>query len=251
MLIKPIKTRKLLPPKDDLFGAMRAAIKRIPERSILLVTSKVVSIGEGRCIAIESAGDKDRLIMHEADYYLPRDKKTPWVMHTMKHNLFIPTAGIDESNGNGFYILWPNSPKRSAKRIYDWIKKIYGTKEFGVVITDSRSAFLRRGVLGISLSHYGFIPLKDYRKTSDLFGRELHVAQTNIPDALASAGVLTMGEGNEQTPLALATDIAFVRFSEKSPRTRRLFSSFEVSPKEDLYAPLFSHIRWRKGGQKK
>ena len=247
MIIKPIKTRKLLPPEDDLFAALRHAVKRVPERSILAITSKIVSIGEGRCVPVESVADKDKLIISEAEYYLPRDEKTPWVMHTMKHNLLIPTAGIDESNANGFYILWPKDPQRSAKRIYDWVKKTYGAKEFGVVITDSHSLPLRRGVMGISLGHCGFAPLKDYRDTQDIFGRVLKVTQTNVADGIAAAAVLAMGEGNEQTPAALATDISFVTFAEKPPRSRKQFSSFEVSPKDDLYAPFFSRIKWRKG----
>ena len=48
---------------------------------------------------------------------------------------------------------------------------------------------LRRGVLGISLAHYGFAPLRDYRGTVDLFGRELKMSQTNIADALAAQGI--------------------------------------------------------------
>ena len=248
MIIKPIKTKKLLPPKDDLFAVLRHALKRIPERSIVVVASKIVSIGEGRCVPMDAVADKDNLIVSEAEYYLPRDKKTPWVMHTMKHNLLIPTAGIDESNANGFYILWPKDPKASAKRIYDWLKQTYGATEFGVVITDSHSLPLRRGVMGVSLSHYGFAPLEDYRGTKDIFGRVLKVTQTNIADGLAAAAVLAMGEGNEQTPVALATDVPFVRFSEKLRRTRKQFSSFEVSPKDDLYAPFILKLKWKRGG---
>ena len=248
MIIEPIKTKKLIPPKDDLFAAIRSAIKKIPERSVFVVTSKVVSIHEGRCVPVEDIADKDDLIKAEADFYIPRDKKMPWVMHTIKHNLFIPTAGIDESNANGHYILWPKNPKRSARLIYTWLRATYRLKECGVIITDSRSAFLRRGVLGTSLSHYGFIPLKDYRNTLDLFGRELHVTQSNIPDAIAAASVLAMGEGAEQTPLAIVTGLSSIIFQDKPARTRKQFSSFEISPKDDLYAPLFSGIRWHKGG---
>ena len=250
MLITPIKTKKLFPPQDDLFGAMHQAIKRIPERSILVVTSKVVSVSEGRCIAMEKVSNKDRLIIAEAEYYLPRDKKTPWVMHTLLHNLIIPTAGIDESNANGFYILWPADPKQSAKRIYDWVRKTYKTKEFGILITDSHSIPLRRGVIGISLAHYGFEPLKDYRESLDLFGRPFGFTQTNIADGLAAVAVLAMGEGNEQTPLALVTDIPFVTFGTKQKRSKLLFSSLDVSMKEDLYAPFFARAKWRKGGRK-
>ena len=45
------------------------------------------------------------------------------VMLTIKNNILIPTSGIDESNANGYYILWPEKPFESAKRIYNFIKK--------------------------------------------------------------------------------------------------------------------------------
>ena len=249
MIIKPLKTKILLPPQDDLFRAIRHAVRGVPERSILVVTSKVVSIGEGRCVAEEKIANKDKLIMSEADLYLPRREKTPWVMHTLKHNLFIPTAGIDESNGNGYYILWPRNPRRSAKLLYQWIRKTYHVKECGIVITDSHSVPLRRGVMGISLAHYGFLPLKDYRAMPDLFGRAFGVTQKNIADGLAAAAVLVMGEGAEQTPIALITDVPFIEFREKPFQSKKIFSSLEVPIAEDLYAPLFAGIRWRKGGK--
>lgn len=249
MIIVPIKTKKLFPPRDDIFNAMRMAIKQIPERSILIVTSKIVSIHEGRCLSMEDVADKDKLIMAEADYYVPRDKKMPWVLHTIKHNLFIPTAGIDESNANGFYILWPKNPMRSAREICTWVRRTYGVKNCGVVITDSRSSLLHRGVVGICIAYAGFVPLNDYRGRKDLFGRDFHVSQTNIADGLAAGAVLAMGEGCEQTPMALATDIPFVKFQSRSYKVRKAFSSFEIVMKENLYAPFFNRMKWRKGGR--
>ena len=251
MIITPIKTKKLFPPQDDVFSAIHAAIKKIPERSLLVVTSKVVSIHEGRCIPMENVTDKDKLIIAEADYYLPRDKKTPWVMHTIKHNLLIPTAGIDESNANGFYIVWPKDPMQSARQIYRWARKTYGVKNCGVVITDSRSGLLHRGVIGICLAYAGFAPLNDYRGKKDLFGRDFHVSQTNIADGIAAAAVVAMGEGTEQTPIALITDISFVRFQPRSYTSRKQFSSFAIPMKEDMYAPFFARMKWRKGGMGK
>ncbi len=248
MIIKPIKTKKFIPPQDDMFVAIRSAVKKISEKSIFAITSKVVSIHEGRCVQVESVSDKDKLIMAEADFYLPRDKKNPWVLHTLSHNLLIPTAGIDESNANGFYILWPKDPKRSAREIYAWVRKTYGVKDVGIVITDSHSIPLRRGVMGISLAHYGFAPLNDYRGKKDLFGRDFHVSQTNVADGLAAAAVLAMGEGAEQTPVALITDVEFVVFESKPSGSKKEFSSFEVPVEQDMYAPFFMRMKWRKGG---
>jgi F420-0:gamma-glutamyl ligase len=197
---------------------------------------------------MERYSDKDELTIREADLYLPR-KFVPgaWVMHTMKNNVFIPSAGIDESNAAGYYILWPWDVKRTAKELWSWLRKKYHVKDLGVIITDSHTIPLRRGVLGISLAHYGFEPLKDYRETPDLFGRLLKMTQTNIADGIAAAAVMLMGEGKEGTPLCIIKDVPWVRFVSKPVKSKKSFSSFEIKTKEDLYYPLLSRAPWRKG----
>jgi putative folate metabolism gamma-glutamate ligase len=249
MVIQPIKTGVLKPPKDDLRRAIAASLKSLPEKSILVVTSKVVSIDEGRCVPKDRYPNKDTLTRREADRYLPR-KFVPgaWVMHTLKNNLLIPSAGIDESNAGDYYILWPRNARRSAKELWLWLRRKYRVKEFGIIISDSHTIPLRRGVLGISLAHYGFAPLRDYRDTPDLFGRVLKTSQTNIADGLAAAAVVLMGEGSEQTPLCLIKDIPWVKFVSSPPKATRPFSSFEIKTEEDLYYPLLSRAPWRKGG---
>ena len=249
MIVRAIKTGVLKPPKDDLRRAILASLKTLPEKSILVVTSKVVSIGEGRCIPKDRYPEKDVLTRREADQYLPR-KFVPggWVMHTLKNNVFIPSAGIDESNAADYYILWPRNVSRSAKELWLWLRKKYRVKDLGIIISDSHTIPLRRGVLGISLAHYGFVPLRDYRNTPDLFGRLLKMSQTNIADGLAAAAVVVMGEGSERTPLCLIKDVPWVRFVSSPPKTKKPFSSFEITTKEDLYYPLLSRAPWRKGG---
>ena len=248
MIIRAIKTRVLRPPKDDLFGVIRSAVKRIREKSILVVTSKIVSIGEGRCVPIGSV-DKDALTRREADLYLPRDiVPNQWVMHTIKNNIFIPSAGIDESNADGHYILWPKNPFQSAHCIRAWLKKTYRLKDIGVVISDSHTTAFRRGTVGISIAHAGFQPLHDYRGKPDIFGRKLTMSQLNIADGLAAAGVLAMGEGREQTPLSLISGIAGIIFTEH-PRVSSLpNSSFVITTEEDMYFPLMKRVPWEKGG---
>lgn len=247
MIIKAIKTRILRPPRDDLFSAIKTAVKLIPEQSILVVTSKVVSISEGRCVPIGSI-DKDTLTRREADLYLPRDiVPNQWVMHTIKNNVFIPSAGIDESNAYGYYVLWPRDPYRSARKIRSWLKKTYRLKDVGVVITDSHTMAFRRGTLGISIAFAGFHPLYDYRGTPDIFGRELKISQLNIADGIAASGVLVMGEGKEQTPMALATDMKNIEFTDRPRTSSRPYSSFTITTDEDMYYPLMKRAPWKKG----
>jgi dihydrofolate synthase / folylpolyglutamate synthase len=248
MHIMPIKTRILKPPKDNLFSALQDSLGKVPERSIIAVTSKVVSIGEGRCVAMESI-EKDDLIKQEAEWYLPRmHVPGAFITHTIKHGMVVGSAGIDASNANGYYILWPKDPHASARLIHEWLTKTYGVSDVGVIITDSHSTPSHRGVVGIALGHYGFLPLRDYRGHDDIFGRPLSVTMANIPDGLAAAAVAVMGEGAETTPIALITDIPHVLFSDEQAKKEDVCPSFEVPFAEDTFAPFFKNIPWEKGG---
>jgi F420-0:gamma-glutamyl ligase len=250
MKIKSVKTRPVLPPKDDILGFIGDALSKenIKEKSIIVVTSKIVAIGQGRCVKMDSVKDKDDLIKKEADCYLDR-KEAPnkWVMLTIKNNILIPTAGIDESNGNGHYILWPENPFEAAREIHGFIKKKFGLKELGVIISDSHTTPLRLGVGGIALSHFGFKHLRDYVGSKDIFGRPMKMSKSNIADSIADAAVLVMGECAEQTTLAIVEDIGFVNFDYVSGSKDPL----EIEPENDLYAPLLKAVNWRKGGSPK
>ena len=249
MNIQTIKTRVLVPPKDNLWEVLEQSLPKLKENTILTITSKIISICEGRCIPIKDIKKKDSLIKKESYKYLPRDLITGgWVMHTLTQNLLIPTAGIDESNAHEHYILWPKDPKASAKKIHAWLRKKYHIKNVGVIITDSHSVVLRRGTVGISLANYGFKPINDYRHTKDLFDRNLKITQSNIADGLAASAVVCQGEGNEQTPIAIISDVPFVSFTSGQWKPKENFSSYEVPPEEDLYFQLLKDLPWKRGG---
>jgi coenzyme F420-0:L-glutamate ligase len=251
MNVHAIKTRKLLPPKDDLWEVLEHSLPQLQEDTVVAISSKVVSIGEGRCVPAADVTDKDELIVREADRYLDR-KHVPggWVLHTITHGVFTPSAGIDSSNGADHYILWPEDPARSAAELWKGLRRRHGVRRLGVILTDSRSIPLRRGVVGYALGFHGFQPLRDYRGTRDLFGRKLRSSQSNVADALASAAVLEMGEGREQTPVAVITDISGIRFTQRAPRPPaegdRLFTTLQVPLEEDLYAPFLTRVPWTK-----
>ena len=246
MKIVAIKTRKFLPPKDNLEDLL-GVIKSLKENSVVAVTSKVVSITEGRSIPLESSS-KDEIAMKEADKYIPREKAPGGlVLHTIKNNILIASAGVDESNGAGYYILWPKDPQLSAKKIWEYLRKKFNLKNLGVIITDSRLVPLRRGVVGISIGFFGFKPLKDYRKTVDLFGREFRMETSNMPDSLATAAVLEMGEGSESQPIAIITDIPKIEFTDKEFVPQTPDDSFDIPEKEDMFYPFLSSVKWEKG----
>lgn len=245
MQVTAIKTRKFLPPKDDLWDLL-SVIKTLKENSVMAVTSKVVSIGEGRCVPF-SETTKDELAIKEADKYLPRQLSPGgWVLHTIKNNMLIASSGVDESNGANFYILWPKDPQQSVKKIWEFLRKKFKVKNLGVIITDSRLVPLKRGVVGIAIGFYGFKPLRDYRGKKDIFGRVLKMETSNLPDSLATAAVLEMGEGIEQTPLCVITDIPYIKFNSDN-----LNEDLNIPEKEDMFYPFLSSVKWIKGGSGK
>jgi len=238
-----VKTRVMQPPKDDLYGVMDAAMPKLREGDIVLITSKVVSIHQGRCIPVVDVSDKNELIIKEAEAYIPVAKiSNPWgVILTIKQHTLIPTSGIDESNANGHYVLWPRKINETAHEIGQYLKKKHRVKKLGVIITDSHTVPMRWGVVGVSIGFWGFNPLKDYRGAKDLFGRKLKFTQANIPDALSALSVMLMGEGNERVPIVIARDVPGIRFS-----SRNFYRDFVIDPKLDLYAPLLKVFKRRR-----
>jgi len=248
MIVKAIKTRKFIPPKDNLWGLLSTNIKSLKENSVVAVTSKVVAIGEGRCVSNKET-TKDELAIKEADKYLPR-KFSPggWILQTIKNNMLIASSGVDESNGSEYFILWPKDPKSSAKRIWKFLKNKYRIKNLGVIITDSRLVPLRRGVVGISIGFYGFKPLKDYRGKEDIFGRLMRMETSNFPDSLATLAVLEMGEGSECKPIAIISEVPDIEFIQFDFKPKSKDDEFNIPFKEDMFYPFFSSVKWRKGG---
>jgi len=247
MNIQTIHTDQVTDTTGDIFKFLDKHVQTLEEKSVLVVTSKVVSICEGQIVKIGSV-NKDTLIENEAEYYLPHTKSKYDVTLTINHNLLVPTAGIDESNGNGYYILWPKDPQESANRIREYLVKRFSLKHAGVIITDSRSSPLRWGTTGVAISHSGFLALNNYIGKPDIFGRKLTMTKANIADGLAMGAVTVMGEGREQTPLAMITDVPFVQFQKRNPTSEEI-TSLRIDIADDVYAPLLSMADWKKGGK--
>ena len=250
MIVKAIKTRKFYPPKDDLWDLL-SAIKKLNENSVVAVTSKVVAISEGRCVEIKDKL-KDEIAIEEADKYIPREMAPDGlILHTIKNNILVASSGVDESNGANYYILWPKDPDLSAKRIWKYLKQKFQLKNVGIIITDSRLIPLRRGVVGVAISYYGFKPLKDYRGKKDIFGREFKMELSNFPDSLATASVLEMGEGAERKPIAVITDIPDLEFIKKDFKPKDKDDDFNIQEELDMFYPFLSSVSWKKGGSGK
>jgi len=236
----PVKTRIFLPPKDkqdDLLGHL----PQLKEGDIVFITSKVLGITEGRCIKVkdDTLQEKVKLANREANYFIKKPRKSgSYSLITINQGLLIFNSGIDRSNGNGYYILWPKKPVSSAKNIWKYLRKKNQINKLGVIITDSHSMPLRYGTLGISIGHYGIEPLEDMRGTPDLFGHKLRITRMNIVDSLAATSNLYMGEGADGVPLLILRGFKRVKFTNKDTSKK-----LRVAKTVDIYSPLLKDFK--------
>jgi putative folate metabolism gamma-glutamate ligase len=239
-----IHTHKITVRDPSLTALLDRYVPAIEEGAILAITSKIVAITEGRVVPLGQI-DKKSLILREADAVLAPELSKYDVTLTITRGQLVAAAGIDESNADGHFVLWPSDPQRTANSVRAYLRQRFGRQRVGVVITDSKTTPLRVGVTGMALSHSGFAATNDYVGQPDLFGRPLRMTQVNVLDGLATAAVLVMGEGSEQTPLAVLTELPFVAFEDHDPTSGDL-AKLRIPLEDDLYAPLLSGAAWQK-----
>jgi F420-0:gamma-glutamyl ligase len=240
MIIKPIKTR-IFTERENLLTFINQHVKYIPENSILVITSKIVALSEKRTAVVKDKKSKIKLIRAESQTAI----RTKYVWLTIKDNMVMPSAGIDESNANGKLIMLPKDSFTVAKFIWKKLRVEHKLKNLGILITDSHTMPLRAGVIALALGYAGFKGIKSYIGKPDIFGRKFHFSNVNVADSLATAAALTMGEGNEQQPLALIQK-APVIFCKKINKTE-----LYINLQEDMYMPLFSKMPRQKGNAQK
>jgi coenzyme F420-0:L-glutamate ligase len=230
MQIRAIKT-KLFREGAELMPFLFAHLPRLKEGSVVVISSKIVSLSEGRTARLE---DRERLIRASS----AKAVKTKNVWLTVTEGMLMANAGIDESNGNGRLVLLPKDSYKTAARIRSALMKKYGVKKLGVVIADSVVMPMRKGVVGAALGYAGFKGVKDYKGKKDLYGRKFRFASSNIADSLATSAMLEMGEGDERKPLAVIGG-AQVVWSSSVER-------MSVPESVDMFTPLLRSIKRRK-----
>lgn len=250
MIVTSYRTRKIL-PGENFFNVLDSSLPTLKEKDVVVITSKIVSICQRRVVKNDGAVDKGKLIRKEAEMYIEDPSISRFhVTLTIKEGILIANSGIDESNANGFFVLWPKDVFKVAQEMWQHLKKKHRLKQLGVLITDSRLIPLRWGTLGIGLAWCGFEPLKDYIGKPDIFGRHLRVTKQNIIDGLAAAACSVMGEGNEQTPLVVIGDVTFVQFQNRPPTKKEVYA-MRIDLTNDMYAPLIDSAKWKHGGNVK
>ena len=91
MNIKPVKTR-IFRENDDVGLFIRIHIKKIPEKSVLVIASKIVALAEGRALHTAGYARKEKLIREESEQAM----KTKYAWLTVKDGMVMANAGIDE-----------------------------------------------------------------------------------------------------------------------------------------------------------
>lgn len=110
----PVKTRIVHPPKDDITDIIDSL--DVKDGDIIFITSKILGLHEGRTVKT-SETSKENLIHSEAEAsfaYVNSANGFP-INLTITQNILIPAAGIDESNADGYYCLWPKDPDASCR----------------------------------------------------------------------------------------------------------------------------------------
>lgn len=241
MYTSPIKTHRI-GSLESLEEILDRYIIDLRERDVIAITSKIISICQGRFVPKESIS-KYELIRQEADLVLETEKNPYDLYLTIKEGIMIPSAGIDESNADNVYILYPQDIQKTALSIWYHLRKNHLIQHLGVVITDSHTTPMRRGVTGVALGWCGFEPLYSYINKPDVYGKLLRVTQINILDSLATSAVFVMGEGDEQTPFAIIRNAPKISFLDRPPSPEEE-NAVTISMEEDLYAPLLSSTCW-------
>lgn len=232
MKIQSIRTR-VFKEGENLIDFIKANANSLKEGSVIVITSKIVALAEKRTVPYENEQQKAELVKRESTIAVP----TKYVWFSIKDGMVMANAGIDASNADGKLILLPKDSFVSAAELLGILKKQFKLKCLGVLITDSRILPLRAGAVGIAAGYAGFNGIRDYRGQPDIFGRKLVFETMNVADSLSAAAVATMGEGNEQRPLAVIED-AEVEFIDK----RIDPSELKIPLEDDMYKHFFEGL---------
>lgn len=247
MIVKPYKTHQIK-VGDDLYKILDKYLPPLKENSVVAITSKIVSLCQGDVVPNDGSVTKDELVKKEADYFIESNTDTTYgkVFLTRKNGHIAFNAGIDESNADGQYVLWPKNLQETTNKIWEYLRDKNKIKNLGIIVTDSRLIPGATGVVGFCISWCGIKPFNEFTGKPDIFGREIKFTNVNVIESLAAGATVVMGETNEQTPLAVLSDLPFVDFQNRKPTKNELDSAIWPIEK-DMYGVLLKSAKWQKG----
>ena len=115
MEIQAIKTHRV-EVGDSLLELLDQYISSISKDTVVAIAAKVISLCEGRVVD-KKAMSKKELIWQEAEMVAQGYENSHGTIFTIKKGILLPSAGIDESNANDSYILYPINIQRTATKI--------------------------------------------------------------------------------------------------------------------------------------
>lgn len=193
---------------------------------VLVVTHKIVSKAEGRCVALaeitpspraralaEATGKDPALvevILSESHEVLRHRPGLIIAEHRL--GMVLANAGVDQSNvpqdDGPRVLLLPEDPDASAAALSSALQARFGVP-IAVIVSDSVGRAWRNGVVGLAIGVAGLPALLDLRGRPDREGRPLEVTQVGLADQIAAAAELLMGEADEGRPAVLVRGLAF------------------------------------------
>jgi len=228
----------------DLFNEILVALDKgkisIENQDVLVISSKYVSISQGRLLDVNSIKPSEESIFISkkfklkpkiAEVILRESDKVfggiPGFVITSSDNILAPNAGIDKSNvKEGKLILYPNDSYLIAEEL----RRNFFLKfqiNIGVIIVDSRLMPARIGTTGVAIACSGIEPVRDMRASKDLEGNPLKVTFQAVADNIASIANHKMGEGSESKPFAIVKNSG-AKLTNRKIRTDEMAISHDL-----------------------
>ena len=197
-------------PGEDL-ARLIADRADLVDGDVVVVTQKVVSKAEGRTVAFDASDPDAKRLLAESEAVRVLRRRADMVVTETRHGFVCANSGVDLSNvADGFAVLLPEDPDRSARRLRDGLRARTGLA-LAVVISDTFGRAWRRGVTDVAIGCAGIRAVVDLRGTTDALGRELVSTEICVVDEIASAADLVMGKARG-VPVAIVrgVDSAFM-----------------------------------------
>jgi len=230
---------KIIKPGDDIVQIIIDAINSnsitLDDGDIIVIAETPLAISQNRIVNLHEIiptkkakrlakkYDMDprivQVILNESDHIFGGVRG---FLLTEKNGFLYANAGVDRSNSPpGTVSLLPSDPQRSADLIRKRLEQ-YFNKKLAVIIADSRTQPLKKGVIGGAIAVSGMEPVENCRNKPDLYGYRLKYTFRAIADDISSVAQLLLGETNEQTPVIIVKGVK-IKITE--------------NPKESMFIP--------------
>ncbi|MGO9882347.1 MAG: coenzyme F420-0:L-glutamate ligase [Solirubrobacteraceae bacterium] len=212
---------------------------------VLVLAHKVVSKAEGRTRrlssvvpdpqAVQLAGELGKDARH-VQVILDESREVRRAAHGVLiavtiHGFVCANAGVDASNApdDDTVILLPADPDRSARELRGQLRARLGASP-AVLITDSFGRAWRHGQCDVAIGCAGLSPLEDWRRQTDIRGRELKATLIAAADELAAAADLARAKDTME-PAVLVSGADRHVIEDDGPGAAALIRA----PEQDLF----------------